>query len=106
MTEVEELRERENLDRRRRHQRTINAYHRIFHGPDAELVLQDIINSFGIDAPAFLPTATRPGEPLKYDPFYAAIRDGQRSVLLHITSKLHAPVDGDANLTPEPAVLT
>jgi hypothetical protein len=104
MTEVEEQRAKSNLDRARQAQRTVNAYHRTFHGPDGQAVIDDLINSFGVNIPAFLPTATRPGEPVKYDPFYAAIRDGQRSVLLHINSKLHARVEGDANLEPEPSL--
>ena len=106
MTEVEEKRERDHLERRRQHQRIINAYHRVFRNPDGKTVLDDIVASFGVNIPAFLTTSTRAGESISYDPIYAAIRDGQRSVFLHIAAKLDATVIGDANLEPEPQVIT
>lgn len=101
-----EDREQRSLDRQRHMQRVINAYHVVFRGPDGEVVISDLIAAFGVNLPAFLSTATRPGENIKYDPYYAAIRDGQRSVFLHITAKLNAPPIGDANITEGTEVLT
>jgi hypothetical protein len=106
MTEVEEKRERDHLERRRQHQRITNAYHRVFRNSDGKTVLDDLVASFGINIPAFLTTSTRAGESISYDPIYAAIRDGQRSVYLHISAKLDIPVIGDANLEPQPHVIT
>ena len=103
---IEEERSERARDRARHAQRTINAYHVIFSGPDGETVLNDLISAFGINIPAFLPTATRAGENIKYDPYYAAIRDGQRSVYLHIRAKLDAAVTGDANVDKGTEVLT
>jgi hypothetical protein len=106
MPTIEEERQAAANDRRRKSQRVINAYHVIFSGPDGEAVLNDIVSAFGIDIPAFLPTATSPGEPIKYDPYYAAIRDGQRSVFLHIMTKLKARMEGEGNITEAPSVIT
>ena len=69
-------------------------------------MLDDLVKAFGIKAPSFLPTATRPGDPIQYDPYYAAIRSGQHSVYLHIMAMLEAPVTGDANIEEGDKVLT
>lgn len=103
---TQEERESASRDRKRKEQRTINAYHVIFAGPDGDLVLRDLTSAFGINHPAFLSTATTVGGNLKYDPFYAAIRDGQRSVYLHIMAKLSSHVTGDANIEEGDKVLT
>ena len=106
MTSVEQERQANADDRKRKSQRITNAYHVIFSGPDGEVVLKDMVSAFGMEIPAFLPTATSPGEPIKYDPYYAAIRDGQRSVYLHIMAKLRAQMTGEGNITEAPGVLT
>lgn len=104
---IEEEREARARDRARASQRIVNAYHVTFNGsPEGKLVLDDLTNAFGINLPAFLSTATRAGDNIKYDPYYAAIRDGQRSVYLHITAKLNTPPIGDANITEGVEVLT
>lgn len=103
---IEEERNSKALDRKRHAQRIINAYHTVFAGPDGEVVLNDLTAAFGVNLPAFLSTTTRPGESITYDPIYAAIRDGQRSILLHIQAKLDAIMTGDANLTEGDKVLT
>lgn len=102
----EEEREARARDRKRQAQRVVNAYHVAFSGPDGETVLNDIIAAFGINASTFLSTATRAGEPLTYDPYYAAIRSGQRDVFLHIMAKLNAVMTGDGNITEGDKVLT
>ena len=103
---IEEERQTVALDRKRRAQRVINAYHVIFSGPDGALVLGDLTTAFGFNLPAFLPTATTPGQPIHYDTHYAAVRDGQRSILLHIQAKLEATMTGEGNITDPPEVLT
>ena len=106
MTAIEEERQANALDRKRKSQRITNAYHVIFSGPDGEVVLNDLVSAFGMELPAFLPTATSPGKPIKYSKAYAAIRDGQRSVYLHIMAKLKAKMEGEGNITEAPTVLT
>ena len=92
----------EDIERAKERQRTINAYHRLFAGEDGQRVLEDLKGNFGFKHPAFLPR--RAGG---YDPYHAAIRDGQRQVLLHIESILAAEVIGDANIeTPQVTVKT
>ena len=103
---VEEEREAAARDRKRRSQRTVNAYHTIFAGPDGETVLNDLVAVFGLKAPSMISTATRPGEPLTFDPQYTAYRSGQHSVYLHIMAKLEAPVTGDGNIMEGDKVLT
>ena len=77
-------------------QRIVNAYHRVFRGQEGELVLADMMAAFGFNLPAFLSTGTQPGA-LHYDTHYAAVRDGQRQVYLHIQARLDTPVRGDAD---------
>ena len=60
--------------------KTLGAYS-IFASPQGETVLADLEKVFGFSAQAFQPDAAG-----AYCPLKAAIRDGQRSVLLHIKS--------------------
>jgi hypothetical protein len=95
-----------NIDERRRRmeeheasqRQLISAYHRIFNTPDGQVVLEDLKRSFGLRHPAYIPVATRPGAPLQYDDIYGKIRDGQRSVFLHIEAKLEAAATPEANI--------
>lgn len=103
---IEEEREARARDRARAAQRVINAYHVTFNSPDGKIVLDDLVAAFGINMPAFLPVGTRPGDGIKYSGTYGKIRDGQRSVYLHIKAKLDAPPIGDANITEGVEVLT
>lgn len=57
---------------------SIKAY-ALFASPAGQQILEDIRARFGADAPVFIET---PGQP--FDPIRAAIRDGQRQVILHI----------------------
>lgn len=105
--DIAEERRVKQLERTRATQRIVNAYHRVFEGPDGEIVVNDMIAAFGLNLPAFLSVGTRAGSPIAYDTHYAAIRDGQRSVFLHITARLNAEVQGDANIEePRDKVLT
>jgi hypothetical protein len=58
--------------------KTLGAYS-IFASPQGEIVLADLEKVFGFSAQAFQPDSQG-----AYCPLRAAIRDGQRSVLLHI----------------------
>ena len=78
------------LNRERERQRTINAYHRVFLGEEGKVVLEDLKRAFGTDAQAFSPAQD-------FNPIPAAIRDGQRGVILHIEAMLRRQpaADGD-----------
>jgi hypothetical protein len=55
--------------------------------PEGQLVIADLEKAFGINLPAFTPNADG-----SFDPIRAAVRDGQRQVILHIramASKSH-----------------
>lgn len=73
--------------------RTAWAYKRVFNSPEGRLIADDIKRVFGIELSTFMPTATRPGQPLEYDPYYAAIRSGQRDVWLHIQHQVNLEVE-------------
>ena len=80
-------------ERQRELQRVTNAYHRVFKSEDGAMVLRNLRAYFRVDRPAFERSVTHP-----YDPISAALRDGQREVMLFIDHKLAQPVEGDANL--------
>jgi hypothetical protein len=71
------------------------AYHRVFKSEDGKAVLADMRAAFGLHMPAFIPQ-TR-GRHCEYDPTHAAIRDGQRQVVLHIDAKLEQTPKADGN---------
>jgi hypothetical protein len=96
MTEKE--RKENALERARRNQTIVNSYHRVFKSSDGEIVLEDMKKAFGTNFPAYIPTATTPGI-IQYDDIYGKIRDGQRSVILHIENRLAEPVRGDADFS-------
>lgn len=79
-------------ERLRKRQRVINAYARVFAGDYGKIVLSDLIACFGADRPAFLRCEGG------YDPVHAAIRDGQRSVILHIQAVSAQPVVADGDI--------
>lgn len=47
--------------------------------PEGQLVIADLEKAFGIHLPAFTPNTDG-----SYDPIRAAVRDGQRQVILHL----------------------
>jgi hypothetical protein len=69
-----------DLETRVRSEKTKFAF-KFFHTPEGMLVMENLEKAFGFSAPAFVP-----GENGTFDPIRAAIRDGQRQVLLHIKS--------------------
>lgn len=92
-----------DLDRARDKARTITAYHRVFSTPEGELVMEDIRRAFGVHMSAFVSNDRG-----RFDPIHAAIRDGQRQVILHIESILKTTKpDGDGNVEkPSVKILT
>jgi len=83
----------EDIQRAKERQRTINAYHRTFSSDDGKRVLEDLKTVFGFKFPTFVPR--QGGE---YDTHHAAIRDGQRQVILHVETVLSEEAIGDANV--------
>ena len=74
-------------------QRAVNAYHRVFVGPEWEIVHQDLQHRFRTKGSAF-----SPGPNGVCDPYLAAHRDGARSMMEHIDFMLTLKVIGDANV--------
>jgi hypothetical protein len=81
------------LERSKSLQRINNAYHRCFDSEDGRVVLDNLRAYFRMNRPAFERTLGRP-----FDPIAAAVRDGQREVILFIEHKLSLPVVGDADV--------
>ena len=59
-------------------QRLLAAY-LFFNTPPGELVMADLEKAFGLNFQAFLPDSAG-----SFCPMRAAVRDGQRSILLHL----------------------
>lgn len=78
------------LRRERERQKTTNAYHRVFSTKEGQAVIADLKAQFATESQVFLPG-------YDFNPVVAALRDGQRGVVLHIESVLRRPVlaDGD-----------
>lgn len=86
------------LKRERERQRTILAYQRVFEGVDGQRVIADLKTVFSTESQVFLPG-------YDYNPVVAALRDGQRGVVLHIAAMLRRPSIADGNIT-EPKTKT
>ena len=89
------------LDRSRDIQRLNNAYHRVFGTDEGKTVLQNLRAYFRMDRPAFERSMTHP-----YDPIAAALRDGQREVILFIQHKLSQPVIADGDIDQPKTTVT
>lgn len=83
----------EEIEAARQRQRLVNAYHRAFASDDGKAVLSDLRAIFGVDAPVFIRGASG------FDPVHAAVRDGQRQVILHIASILAEEAQGDSDVS-------
>lgn len=81
------------LERGKSMQRITNAYHRTFKSEDGQVVLDNLRAYFRMNRPAFERTLGH-----AYDPVAAALRDGQREVVLWIEHKLSQPAVGDADV--------
>lgn len=95
----------ESVEKAKKSKRLTLAYHRAFETPEGKLVLDDLRSVFGTHMPAFIPQAR--GRHCEYDPTHAAIRDGQRQVVLHIETKLSkTPVPDGNDDQPQTTVKT
>jgi hypothetical protein len=83
------------LERQKELHRITNCYRRTFGTEDGEKVLANLKAYFRMTRPAF----ERGLSNHNYDPIAAALRDGQREVILFIEHKLSQPVvaDGDVD---------
>jgi hypothetical protein len=79
------------LRRERERQKTTNAYHRVFGSKEGAAVIADLKTQFATDSQVFLPG-------YDFNPVVAALRDGQRGVILHIEAILRRPVIADGDI--------
>lgn len=89
------------LERQKEIQRITNAYHRVFGSEDGKLVLANLKAYFRMNRPAFERSLGH-----AYDPIAAALRDGQREVVLFIDHKLSQPVTGDGDIEQPKTTVT
>lgn len=89
------------LERQKDLQRITNAYHRVFTSEDGKAVLANLKAYFRMNRPAFERSLTH-----AYDPIAAALRDGQREVILFIDHKLAQPVQADGDIDQPKTTVT
>lgn len=89
------------LERQKDLQRITNAYHRTFNSEDGKAVLANLKAYFRMNRPAFERSLTH-----AYDPIAAALRDGQREVILFIDHKLSQPVQADGDIDQPKTTVT
>lgn len=89
------------LERQKDLQRITNAYHRVFGSEDGQIVLSNLKAYFRMNRPAFERSLTH-----AYDPIAAALRDGQREVILFIDHKLSQPVQADGDIEQPKTTVT
>lgn len=89
------------LERQKDLQRITNAYHRTFNSEDGQIVLSNLKAYFRMNRPAFERSLTH-----AYDPIAAALRDGQREVVLFIDHKLSQPVQADGDIEQPKTTVT
>lgn len=82
----------EALKRERERQKITNAYHRVFGTKEGQAVIADLKAQFATESQVFLPG-------YDFNPVVAALRDGQRGVILHIESVLRRPVIADGDIS-------
>lgn len=93
------------IEKRRRKQIAVNAFHRTFATKDGKIAMDVLKAAFKTDHPAFLNVGGNDG--IRFDPYHAAKRDGQRDVILQIEAFLSEPIEGDRNIkTAKPKVRT
>ena len=93
--------ENKELERSKSLQRITNAYHRTFLTEEGRIVLDNLKAYFRINRPAFERSLSHP-----YDPLAAALRDGQREVILFIDHKLSQPVQADGDIEQPKTTVT
>ena len=89
------------LERQKDLQRITNAYHRTFNSEDGKAVLANLKAYFRMNRPAFERSLTH-----AYDPIAAALRDGQREVIIFIDHKLSQPVQADGDIEQPKTTVT
>ncbi len=89
------------LERQKDLQRLTNAYHRVFASDEGKLVLANMKAYFRMNRPAYERTLGHP-----FDPIAAALRDGQREVILFIEHKLSLPVTADGDIDQPKTTVT
>ena len=89
------------LDSSRELARLNTAYQRTFSTEDGKTVLQNLRAYFRMARPAFERSLHHP-----YDPLAAALRDGQREVILFIEHKLAQPVQADGDIEQPKTTVT
>ena len=89
------------LERQKDLQRITNAYHRTFNSEDGKAVLTNLKAYFRMNRPAFERSLTH-----AYDPIAAALRDGQREVIIFIDHKLSQPVQADGDIDQPKTTVT
>lgn len=89
------------LERTKSLQRITNAYHQTFSTEEGRMVLDNLKAYFRMNRPAFERTLGR-----TFDPLAAAVRDGQREVLLFIEHKLSQPVQADGDIDQPKTTVT
>jgi hypothetical protein len=83
------------LRRERERQKMTNAYHRVFGTKEGAAVIADLKSQFATESQVFLPG-------YDFNPVVAALRDGQRGVIIHIEMMLRRPVIADGDIeTPK-----
>jgi len=83
------------LRRERERQKITNAYHRAFSTKEGQAIIADLKHQFATESQVFLPG-------YDYNAVVAALRDGQRGVVLHIEAMLRRPVIADGDIeTPK-----
>jgi hypothetical protein len=88
------------LRRERERQKVTNAYHRVFGTKEGAQVIADLKTHFATDSQVFLPG-------YDFNPVVAALRDGQRGVILHIEAVLRRPLIADGDIeTPKRKIKT
>jgi len=76
----------------------VRAYQKIFKSKEGKIVLEDLKKSFNTEMPAFqIRLSDDSGETAiyNYDPIHAALKDGARSVVLHIVGLRDLSVSPD-----------
>ena len=89
------------IERQKDLQRLTNAYHRVFASEEGKVIMQNLRAYFRMNRPAFERSLTQP-----YDPLAAALRDGQREVILFIEHKLSQPVIADGDIDKPTTTVT
>jgi len=90
------------LERQKELHRITNSYRRTFGTEDGQAVLSNLKAYFRMTRPAF----ERGLSNHAYDPIAAALRDGQREVLLFIEHKLSQPVVADGDVEQPKTTVT